>query len=230
MKSYILAVAVGACLIVLGMAYCEKVRADSYDWEVPAYEKENLVLIAERDAAYRERDAARAVLSNSAAALAALNAQIGQASVALLQVNGQIAQVKAERDALQSAMRDSANWRTVLALTGRSFYQGVIGCTGSMRPAVYCSDLEFNLVLAGSDTLSVGEIVTFRRPESGCVFPNDLAGPFTMHRIIEVLPDGFRTKGDANGGRDICTVPRSAVLSKVVAVVPGMYPERKGDR
>lgn len=41
------------------------------------------------------------------------------------------------------------------------------------------------------------------------------------HRIVEITPDGFITKGDANNTADASPVPEEQIVGKVILVIPG---------
>lgn len=58
-----------------------------------------------------------------------------------------------------------------------------------------------------------GDVIAFVAPGTGHVY---------THRIQQVEADGsVRTKGDINGARDPWLVPRSAVLGRAAAILPG---------
>ena len=59
---------------------------------------------------------------------------------------------------------------------------------------------------------AVGDVITFYDGESGA---------YITHRIILVSGDTYATKGDANDTADDFSVPKSAVVGKVVAVWKG---------
>lgn len=66
------------------------------------------------------------------------------------------------------------------------------------------------VIVRAQDNYAEGDIIMFR---SG--------NEFVTHRIIEVSPYGYITKGDANDAADFDSVVHSAVKGKVVAVLGG---------
>lgn len=79
--------------------------------------------------------------------------------------------------------------------------------TGSMSGTIEPDDM---IVSLRRKDYEVGDIVTFASGNST-----------VTHRIIEILPEGYRTKGDANntpdGGEP---VKKEAVVGKVVLIIP----------
>lgn len=86
--------------------------------------------------------------------------------------------------------------------------------TGSMVPTLYRGYLVVIEHVPASQ-ITVGTIVAYT---TTC-----LPSP-VVHRVVSitVTPNGtvYRTKGDANPSEDVCPVPYSHVLGKVVAIVP----------
>lgn len=81
--------------------------------------------------------------------------------------------------------------------------------SGSMEPTLSAGDAVLvRSILPGS--VGVGDVITFERGE----------GPTTTHRVVAVHPEGFETKGDANEDVDAGLVPRTALVGKVVLVIP----------
>ena len=81
---------------------------------------------------------------------------------------------------------------------GRSF---LWVSTGSMQPAIEARSYIMIKAYGGED-LSEGEIITFVcTDKSSAVY-----GSLITHRIIEVLPEGYITKGDYSAGPDKQTV------------------------
>ena len=72
-------------------------------------------------------------------------------------------------------------------------------------------------------TIEVGDIIAFNHA---------LDPEVTMsHRVVEVLEDGFQTKGDANEDPDLWAVPAANVIGRVRFHIPhlGYVLERIGD-
>lgn len=81
--------------------------------------------------------------------------------------------------------------------------------SGSMADEIEVGDL---IVTKAQEKYAVGDIITFYDSRSGT---------YITHRIILVSEDMYATKGDANDAADDFSVPRSAVVGKVVAVLDG---------
>lgn len=89
---------------------------------------------------------------------------------------------------------------------GDTLFMVVYG--GSMTPAIKVGDLVIVKEVDPS-LIGEGEIITFQKE-----------GKIVTHRVFDVLPDGFVTKGDANNAPDIGPVYNVDVVGKVVFVVP----------
>lgn len=203
----------------------------SRDEKIADQQEQIASLMPYRASAMQQTDAAGLALT-----ISRYEAKLTETLRDLSEAEAGLASVRSQRDQIQGALRDSEHWREVLPLAypGCRFYQDVIGPTGSMRPTVYASDLEFNLIFEPScgESAKTGDILTYATPDwDTCQFPDPrYASWFVMHRARQSFDGGFVMKGDHNASFDPCLVPRSAVLSKVVAVTAGMYPERNGDR
>lgn len=81
--------------------------------------------------------------------------------------------------------------------------------TGSMEPEIAAGDF---IVIRAEESYAAGDVITFY--DSG-------RGEYVTHRIILVSESGYVTKGDANNAQDDFTVPQSAVVGRVVAVLRG---------
>lgn len=83
--------------------------------------------------------------------------------------------------------------------------------TGSMGQAAPVGSL---LLVhdAAPDELRVGDLVTFRVPDSGSVY---------THRLHAVSAEGMRTKGDVNAAVDPWVIHDQDVVGKVSKVLPG---------
>ncbi|GGF42487.1 hypothetical protein GCM10011519_15430 [Marmoricola endophyticus] len=66
---------------------------------------------------------------------------------------------------------------------------------------------------ASADAVQVGDLVTFRQPDSGKVY---------THRAVEVSAGGIRTKGDVNPAADPWSIDQAHLVGKVVAVWPAV--------
>lgn len=62
--------------------------------------------------------------------------------------------------------------------------------------------------------LRVGDVITYRPPGE--------RGTSYTHRIVEVDPTGFRTRGDINGAADPWTVTPQMLVGMVTVTVPGL--------
>ena len=78
--------------------------------------------------------------------------------------------------------------------------------SGSMNPALSPGDL---IIVKEGEVIEVGDIVTVG------------SGEFTYtHRVIEVLDDRFRLKGDANEDPDPALIEPSQIIGKVTIIFP----------
>ena len=82
--------------------------------------------------------------------------------------------------------------------------------TGSMEPAIGAGDF---IIVHAEEEYAVGDVITFY---------DSALGEYVTHRIILVTESGYTTKGDANNAQDNFTVPQSAVVGRVVAVMNGL--------
>ena len=80
--------------------------------------------------------------------------------------------------------------------------------SGSMEPAISPGDL---IVFHRQKEYKTGDIITFEGNTHGIT-----------HRIVEVLPEGYRTKGDNNNTEDEQLVPEDQVIGKVLLIIPCM--------
>ena len=94
-------------------------------------------------------------------------------------------------------------------------------CSGSMEPTITCDDLLILHTPASPTDLDEGDIIYFRKPNSGC--SSTLEGCFTLPRIVNVISDNrgllFQTKGDALANPDVCLVPADDVLFELRTTV-----------
>lgn len=106
-----------------------------------------------------------------------------------------------------------------LGWIGSTYWWPVRVAGGSMRPALYPGDL---VIVDVRSSVARGAIALIESPRHGRV----------LHRVIGGQPGGHvRTQGDANATADSESLPSSAVIGPVVAVVPvGRLVERwQGD-
>ena len=80
--------------------------------------------------------------------------------------------------------------------------------SGSMEPEIGVGDF---IVTAARSEYEVGDIVTYIGPD----------GVSTTHRIVAKFGQQYVVQGDANNAQDNFTVPPSAVVGRVVAVLRG---------
>ncbi len=81
--------------------------------------------------------------------------------------------------------------------------------SGSMADEIEIGDF---IITRSRQEYFVGDVITFYDSESDA---------YITHRIILVSGDSYATKGDANDSADNFSVPKSAVVGKVVAVWKG---------
>ncbi len=85
-------------------------------------------------------------------------------------------------------------------------FSSAVVLTGSMSGSIEPNDIVFT---HKQDSYTVGDIITF-----------DSEGSSVTHRIIAADGEGYRTKGDANNTADAQAVKQSAVIGKVIIVIP----------
>ena len=94
-------------------------------------------------------------------------------------------------------------------------YRPVAVYSGSMRPTIPVGGLALDRVIPARD-VRVGDVITFSDPY--------VRGRFVTHRVVEVVdtPHGlaYRTKGDANSGRDPWTIRLAGQVGRVSFSVP----------
>ncbi len=81
--------------------------------------------------------------------------------------------------------------------------------SGSMADEIEIGDF---IIVQEQEEYYTGDIITFYDSESQS---------YITHRIILVSGDSYATKGDANNAADDFSVPKAAVVGKVVAVWKG---------
>jgi signal peptidase len=103
-----------------------------------------------------------------------------------------------------------------LRLYLRTDYPLLAVASGSMIPTLNIGDLivvqgGLNVTTVTAD-YSTGDIVVFHKPGD----PDELI----VHRAVEKVTDGLKTKGDNNDHADFWTVTDNDLVGKVVGVVP----------
>jgi signal peptidase I len=97
-------------------------------------------------------------------------------------------------------------------------YRSVVVASGSMEPSLSVADVV--VTKPPPDALPVGAVIDFEHN-----------GSSRVHRIVEVVPGGYRTKGDANPSIDSGVVSTPAIRGYGLMVVPlaGLPPWLAGD-
>jgi signal peptidase I len=94
-------------------------------------------------------------------------------------------------------------------------YKPVAVYSGSMEPSIPVGGLALDRAIPASD-VAVGDVITFSDPY--------VKGRLVTHRVIDILqtPHGlaYRTKGDANPGRDPWTIRLTGQVGRVSFTVP----------
>ena len=84
----------------------------------------------------------------------------------------------------------------------------------SMGETAPVGTLVLGLPVPSGTAVRTGEIVTYRPPDS--------TGATYTHRVVEVVPGGYRTRGDINGADDPWVVRPSMIATRAVALVPAL--------
>lgn len=94
-------------------------------------------------------------------------------------------------------------------------YKPVAVYSGSMEPTIHVGGLALDRAIP-STRVRVGDVITFSDPY--------VKGRLVTHRVIDILqtPHGlaYRTKGDANSGRDPWTIRLAGQVGRVSFSVP----------
>ena len=94
-------------------------------------------------------------------------------------------------------------------------YKPVAVYSGSMEPTIHVGGLALDRAIP-SQKVRVGDVITFSDPY--------VKGRLVTHRVIDILqtPHGldYRTKGDANSGRDPWTIRLAGQVGRVSFSVP----------
>jgi signal peptidase I len=87
-------------------------------------------------------------------------------------------------------------------------YRPVVITSGSMEPSIRTADVVVTSATDGQD-LQVGTVINF-----------DVGDSPTLHRIVGLTEEGYRTAGDANRDDDSTLVPPDAIDGVGTVVVP----------
>jgi len=87
-------------------------------------------------------------------------------------------------------------------------WRPVVITGGSMGPRILPGDLV--MVADLQDRAGLATVLTFRRP----------GGELVTHRVTQVLPEGYRTRGDANATEDSDVVPSDHVFGVGRLLIP----------
>ena len=79
--------------------------------------------------------------------------------------------------------------------------------SGSMEPAISVEDL---VVYHWQKDYQPGDIITYRSNSS-----------LVTHRVVDVLPQGLITRGDANNANDPQPVEPEKIVGRVILIIPG---------
>lgn len=90
-------------------------------------------------------------------------------------------------------------------------YRPVVVTSGSMAPAIRQGDVVITREVEGPKALGTQTVINFEAPDGS---------GNRLHRIVEVTPDGYRTKGDNNPVADTETIPPTAVRGTGVVLAP----------
>ncbi|MCK4429341.1 MAG: signal peptidase I [Candidatus Aenigmarchaeota archaeon] len=92
---------------------------------------------------------------------------------------------------------------------------------------VYSGELQFKTVLSGSmsPAINAGDIILISKINTEEVEERDIitfreGKTFTTHRVIEIVNNTFRTKGDANEEADMKIINGESVVGKVIFTIP----------
>lgn len=88
-------------------------------------------------------------------------------------------------------------------------FGGAVVASGSMEPALEINDF---IVTKAQEEYEIGDII---------MFYDETRGAYVTHRIILVSGDMYATRGDNNNTPDDFSVPKRAVVGKVVSVWSG---------
>ena len=104
-----------------------------------------------------------------------------------------------------------------------TLYRLPLLCTGSMKPTLHCDDKVWvNVVFRKEHLLNVSDIICFNFDRRYYTYIGNTR--YMCHRIIDVTPEGYFTKGDATDVVDPYLIPFSWVALKVVKIQKKQYP------
>lgn len=96
-----------------------------------------------------------------------------------------------------------------------------------LRPVQFGGDTIFMVVYGGSmqPTIKVGDLAIAKNTDPWKIAMGDvitfyMEGKLVTHRVVEIMPNGFMTQGDANNAPDMDPVYSSELIGKVVFVIP----------
>jgi signal peptidase I len=99
-------------------------------------------------------------------------------------------------------------WLLFLAPTGLGGPVSLIWVSGiSMEPTLHTGDLA---VLYERSSYDVGEIVAFEIPEGGTV----------IHRVVRVVPEGYKFRGDNRSQDDPWVLNEEAIRGQQILSIP----------
>jgi len=98
--------------------------------------------------------------------------------------------------------------RSVLSTLLKAEVPMAVVSSWSMEPVLHVGDI---LVVAGEKSPKIGDVILFKSPQHGRL---------VVHRVVNVAPEGYITKGDANPVPDFKPVPRRNVVGRVIIVIP----------
>jgi len=92
---------------------------------------------------------------------------------------------------------------------------------------VYLGELQFKTVLSGSmsPAINAGDVILISKTNPREIKEGDIitfreGNTFITHRVIEIINNSFRTKGDANEDPDMKIIKTEQVVGKVIFVIP----------
>ena len=144
-------------------------------------------------------------------------------------------QLNAKYSSLTPLHSDKITSGTPIYFDSNLIHVGASECSGSMQPAISCSDLILQYSPT-QDDISVGDIITFyqgipnnTQTQTGCTLNQNAT---TTHRVTQIVSSSqngsqfilYITKGDANTYSDPCFIPFNWIVGKVYAVIKQSSP------
>lgn len=150
----------------------------------------------------------------------------------LVNAGGDLAQVRAEEeasqkrvDALEVEIKELQEQRKPLILSPGAVATGGFLCTGSMYPAITCTDRGTWLEKFNPEDIVVGATISFS-PNCWEEEPGDVS---TAHRVKEIKVENgvyyFWPRGDANREDDGCWVHQDNVDGYLIEIQKNVVPE-----